>query len=143
MFRTTNFSCLFLLGGGSAHEVLNLTLSLLGLLEVAEALLADLDGTLFLTNTEEFDDTLVELVEAGDFTDDGLDGAEALLGESEAGLAGDGAGDGGGLVASVEAADDAVLLSARLGGLTVLGNHCRLFSETRFVWGFLCSIVFL
>jgi hypothetical protein len=123
---------LFLLGGGGAHEVLNLTLSLLGLGEVAEALLADLDGTLFLSDTEEFDDTLVELGEAGDFTDDGLNGAEALLGEGEAGLAGDGAGARGGLETVVETADDAVLLSAGLGSLTLASGHCTFFKKDFF-----------
>ena len=106
-----------------AHDVFDLTLSLLSLGEVAKTLLADLDGTLFLTDTEEFNDTLVELVEASDFTDDGLNSALALVGEGEAGVAGDGASAGGGLETGVDTSDETVVGGAGLGSLTVLGGH--------------------
>ena len=123
-----------LLLGGSAHEVVDAVLALLGGGEGAEALLAHLDGALLLADAEELDDALVQGGQAGDLGDDGLDGAGALVGQAEARLAGDGLGAGRRAEAAVEAGDDAVAGHGGLLGLALDGGH-RGWSWEDEVWG--------
>ena len=115
---------LLLLGGGlGAEGVLDTGADLLGGDDVAETLVAELEGTLLLSDAEELNHALLHGGEAAEVSNDGLDGADLLLGLAKTSLAGDLDVTGGGLVALVEAGNDAVLGGEGLGNLALSGGH--------------------
>ncbi len=121
--KTERERILLLLCGDCAEEFLNLSLSLLGGGERAKALLANLNGALFLADAEKLGDTLVESCQAGDFLDNALDGTEAWVWEAEARLARNWAGAWCGLETVVETSDDARLGCFCLWLAAALGRH--------------------
>lgn len=114
---------LLLLGNGSAEGILHLGALLLGSGDVAQTLVAELQGTLFLADAQQLLHALLQRGVSNELADDGLDGAQLLLGQAEAGLAGDGAGALRQLVALVEASNDAGLGSTHTGGLALVRRH--------------------
>jgi hypothetical protein len=118
---------LLLFGDGRADVVLHAGTLLLGGGHVAEALLGQLEGTLFLANAEHFDEALLHGGQADDVSDDGLHGAETLVGNTVAGVALHLSGTLGGLETAVETGNDAVRGALRLGLLSGQRGHhdCR------------------
>jgi hypothetical protein len=112
-----------LLLGGLAEGVLNLGALLLGGSDVAQALVTELQGTLFLADTEKLGDALLKGGGADELSNDGLDGTELLLGEAKTGLLRDRAGTAGNLVTLVEASNDAGGGSLLTGSLALLCGH--------------------
>jgi hypothetical protein len=116
---------LLLLLGGGTEGVLNLGTLLLGGGDVAQTLVAELKGTLFLADAQELSHTLLEGGGTDELSDDSLNGTELLLGKAKAGLARHSAGTAGDLVALVEASNDAGLGGLLAGSLALLGGHPR------------------